>query len=276
MKRIDDPAAAAPPRLTHQSLERGFRLLEAVAAHGGPTTLAETSRRVGLHRSTAHHLFQTLVGLGYLHQCPVTRRYELSAKLFRLTGRSWTPEQLGEIAEPFVVELTRRTGEGSSLAAWRTGVITIVAKCDPDGPVRVVQNLGAQRPIHATAVGKATIAWLPIDELGATLEGITYQRFTPKTILTRPQFEGELRRVRAAGHAVDDEEHVEGIRCIAAPVFGHSGHVLGALCILGPKSRMTHQRLRELRVPLLEVARALSERLGWRDDAALEPSDVSA
>jgi DNA-binding IclR family transcriptional regulator len=141
--------------------------------------------------------------------------------------------------------------------------------------VRVVQNLGAQRPIHATAVGKATISWLAAEELSDTMARITYQRFTPKTILTRPQLEGELRRVRAAGYALDDEEHVEGIRCIAAPVFGHSGHVLGALCALGPKSRMTHQRLRELRVPLLEVARALSERLGWVDEAAQAPRNAS-
>lgn len=266
MKRSAAPGTP-PARITHQSLARGMLLLEAVASHGGPTTLAETSRRVGLHRSTAHHLFQTLVSLGYLHQDPMTRRYELSAKLFRLTGRTWTPEQLGEIAGPFVAELTRRTGEGSSLAAYRSGVVTIVAKCDADGPVRVVQNLGAERPMHATAVGKAIIAWLPPVEQEAACARIKFERYTPKTMLTRAQLDTELRRVHAAGYAIDDEEHIEGIRCVSAPIFGHTGHVLGSLCALGPKSRMTHQRLRELRIPLGELAKALSERLGWRTGA---------
>ena len=57
---------------------------------------------------------------------------------------------------------------------------------------------------------------------------------------------------------------MESIRCIAAPVFGHAGQVVASMCAVGPKSRITHQKLRALRAPLLELARALSEQLGWR------------
>ncbi len=260
-------ASEAAERTTHRSLERGLRILECVATADGTTTLAETVRRTGLHRSTAHHLLQTLVGLGYLNKDSATRRYELSAKLFRLTRRTWTPEQLGAIAQPFLAGLTARTGEGSSFAAYREGIVTIVAKCDPDGPVRVVQDLGAHRPVHATAVGKAIIAWLPQPALGAAIRRIRFDRYTPKTITSRRALETELRRIRAAGFAIDDEEHMEGIRCVAAPVFGYSGQMLGSLCALGPRSRMSHQRLRQLRAPLLDRALALSERLGWRESA---------
>jgi IclR family acetate operon transcriptional repressor len=90
-----------------------------------------------------------------------------------------------------------------------------------------------------------------------------FDRHTAKTIVTRAAFETELRRIRAAGYATDDEEHIEGIRCIAMPVFGHAGQVLGSLCTLGPKSRMSYQKLRELRRPVGELARRLSERLGY-------------
>jgi IclR family acetate operon transcriptional repressor len=90
-----------------------------------------------------------------------------------------------------------------------------------------------------------------------------FPRHTPKTIVTRAAFEAELRRIRAAGYAIDDEEHIEGIRCIAMPVFGHTGEVLGSICTLGPKSRMTYERLRHLRVPLGELSGKPSERLGY-------------
>lgn len=261
--RADGTAA----QVTHRSLERGLNMLQVVAANGGPVALVEIARRTGLHRSTSHHLLQTLVGLGYLRQDPATRSYELSAKLFQLTGRTWTPEQLGTIAQPIVAELARLSGEGASLAAYRDGVVTVVAKCDHDGPVRVVQDIGAARPIHATAVGKAIAAFLPPPELKGLLAGLTYERYTPRTIVGRQALEAELRRIRAAGCANDDEEHIEGIRCVAAPVRVYTGQVVASLCTLGPKSRMTRQRLRELRAPLLDLASAVSQRLGASLDA---------
>jgi IclR family acetate operon transcriptional repressor len=64
------------------------------------------------------------------------------------------------------------------------------------------------------------------------------------------------------GCAYDDEEHVEGIRCVAAPVYAYTGQVVASLCAVGPKSRMTRQKLRDLREPLAVLARAISERLG--------------
>jgi DNA-binding IclR family transcriptional regulator len=248
---------------THRSLERGLALLESVAASARPVSLAESARRTGLHRSTAHHLLQTLVSLGYLRQSAETRAYELSAKPFQLTGQTWSAEQLAAIGQPFLAEATRRGGEGSSLAAYRDGTVTVVAKREHDGPVRVVQDVGARRPLHCTAVAKAILPWLPKPELEGLLARIRFVRLTPKTIVTRVAFEAELRRIRAAGYALDDEEHVEGIRCIAMPVFGHTGEVLASLCTLGPKSRMSYQRLRELRAPLAELAQQMSKRLGY-------------
>jgi DNA-binding IclR family transcriptional regulator len=248
---------------THRSLERGLRLVEAVALHGGTTSLAEAARRTGLHRSTAHHLLQTLVSLGYLKQDADSRGYQLAAKPFQLTGRTWSPERLADIAQPFLAELARRSGEGSSFSAYRDGAVTVVAKREHDGPVRVVQDVGARRPLHCTAVAKAILPWLPAPELAGLLSRMRFARHTAKTIATRKAFEAELRRIRAAGYAIDDEEHIEGIRCIAMPVFGPSGQVLGSLCTLGPKARMSYQRLRELRQPMAEIAGQISRRLGY-------------
>lgn len=257
-------------RSTHQSLERGLRLVETVALSGAWTSLAEAARRTGLHRSTAHHLLQTLVSLGYLRQDAETRGYELAAKPFQLTGRTWSPEQLAAIAQPSLAELTRRSGEGSSFSVYRDGAVTVVAKREHDGPVRVVQDVGARRPLHCTAVAKAILPWLPTPELAGLLARMRFERHTAKTIVTRAAFQAELRRIRSVGYAVDDEEHIEGIRCMAMPVFGHTGQVLGSICTLGPKSRMSYQKLRELRQPLAELSRQMSERLGYTAPPAIK------
>ncbi|NWF92465.1 MAG: IclR family transcriptional regulator [Syntrophaceae bacterium] len=248
---------------THQSLERGLRIIEAAAAIGNSATLSKIARETALPRSTAYHLLRALVELGYLVHDGNGRAYALAPRLFRLTGRTWTQAQLAEISIPFLDELSRLTGEGTSLAVMSERVVTIVAKRDCEGPVRVVQKVGATRPIHCTAVGKTLAAWLSEAELDAIINCISFERLTPKTITTPVAFRRELERVRASGFAIDNEEHMEGIRCMATPVREQSGEVCAALCIVGPKNRLSLRRLTELRKPLARVAADLSVRLGY-------------
>lgn len=248
--------------MTHQSLERGLRLMETVALNPAPLSLAEMTRRTGLHRSTAHHLLQTLVGLGYLRQDADTRGYQLAAKPFQLVGRLWSTQQLAEVAQPYLEALTRATDEGSSLAAWTNGRVRIVAKREADAPVRVVQDVGGERPIYCTAVGKALAAWLPPTEMRAALARTRMERLTPKTITTPKAFEAEMRRIRAAGYALDDEEQYVGLRCVAMPVFAYTGRIVAAMCVLGPRHRMTPQKVTAVRAPLAELSQKLSARLG--------------
>ena len=179
-----------------------------------------------------------------------------------LAGRTWSAEQLAEIALPFLADICHTTGESANVAMFRDGLVTLVAKRDADGPVRVVQDVGARRPLHCTALGKALIAWLPRAELHGVLDAISFGRFTPKTIVQRTDFERELRRVRAAGHAIDDEEFIPGVRCIAAPIFSYTEEVVAALGAIGPRHHMTQQKLRECGPLVQRCARELSYRLG--------------
>lgn len=254
-------AAAAPT--THRSLERGLAVIELLAAAGQPVPLSEAARRLGLHRSTAHHLMQTLVALGWLRQEEDTRGYSLSAKPYQLTGRKWSPEQIGAVAQPLLERLTQETGEGSSVASWANGTVTIAAKREADGPVRVVQDVGGERPMYCTAVGKALAAWLPRAEVEAALASQPMIALTPKTITSPEAFLAELRRIRSAGYAIDDEEQFEGLRCIAMPVFSHTGEVVASMCVLGPRHRMTHHKLAAVRGPLGVLSKQLSQRLGF-------------
>ena len=169
MKRLDS-------NQTHQSLKRGLHILEAISNIGGSATLAEVTRKTSLPRSTAHHLLRALVEFGYLVQEGDARSYTLAPKLFRLTGSTWTREQLSEIAMPFLDALSRRTGEGASLAVLRDGVVTVIAKRETEGPVRVVQEVGATRPIHCTAVGKVLAAWLPEQELDGVIRRTVFEQ----------------------------------------------------------------------------------------------------
>lgn len=248
---------------THQSLERGLCVIEATVAMGGAASVAEIARKTALPRSTAHHILRALVDFGYLVQDGGAQPYRLGPRLFRLTGHTWTKEQLAEIAMPYLDELSRRTGEGTSLAILRDGVVTIVAKRESEGAVRVVQEVGARRPIYCTAVGKALAAWLPAPELDGVIARTVFEKKTARTITTPAAFRRELARIRMTGFAIDNEEHIAGIRCIATPIRDHSGDVCASLCVVGPTSRFPQRRLGEIRKALAAVAVELSARLGY-------------
>ena len=248
---------------SHLFFERGLRVIEAIADLGGSATLSEIARKTALARSTAHHLLRSLIEFGYLARDGEARPYKLGPKLCRLTRNTWTQAQLAEMSISFLDELSRLTGEGTSLAVLREGFVTIVAKRDSEGPVRVVQKVGAARPIHCTAVGKTLAAWLPEPDLANMLHRLHFEKMTAKTITTHAAFRQELAQIRAAGFAIDNEEHIEGIRCLATPVREQSGEVCAALCLVGPKVRLSLRRLAELRKPLAARAAELSKRLGY-------------
>ncbi len=254
------------PSLSYQSLKRGLLVIEVIADFGGSASVSEIARKTALPRSTVHRLLRSLIEFGYLVQDGEARPYKLTPKLFQLTRRTWTQAQLAEISVPFLDELSSRTGEGTSLAILREGVVTIVAKRDSEGPVRVVQKVGATRPIYCSAVGKTLAAWLPERELDGIISRIVFEQMTPKTITTPAAFRRELARIRETGFAIDNEEHIEGIRCIASPVRDESGEVCASLCVVGPKNRLSLRRLKELRKSLAAVASDLSVRLGYGID----------
>jgi len=251
-------------RSTHQSLGRGLRILETVAGISGGASLAEVARRTDLARSTTHYLLQALVAHGYLHQQPGARHYRLGLKVFRLAGQPLESEQITASAMPVLNELSRLTHESVAIGIFRDDAVTLVATRDTDGPVRVVQSVGARRPLHCTALGKVLLAWLPDTERARMMTGLRFEKFTPKTIMQIDAFERELRRVRNAGYAIDDEEFVLGVRCIAAPVFDECNKPAMALSVIGPRQRMTHQRLKDCRPALLECTRKLTARLGLK------------
>jgi IclR family transcriptional regulator, acetate operon repressor len=138
-----------------------------------------------------------------------------------------------------------------------------VAKRESDGPVRVVQEVGARRPLYCTAVGKVLAAWLPDHEADGIIARTVFEKKTARTITTAAAFRQELARIRATGFAFDNEEHVAGIRCIATPVRDHSGAVCASLCVVGPASRLPRPRLLDIRKLLAAVAADLSARLGF-------------
>ena len=251
-----------------QSLQRGLGILELIAKDGTGLTMAEVSRKIGLHTSTTFHLLRTLRSLGYLVQSETTREYRLGSKVFRLAASVLTEVQTLNISGPLLAEMAQQTGETSHLAIFEHGEVIVINKVDGSSPVRLTDRVGYPRPAHCTAIGKVLLAHLPEAELKTFLEEHELRPFTPKTITAVPVLEQELARVRGQGYAFDDEEHVQGIRCLAVPVRNFTGRVAAALGISGPVWRVSLDRVAQLTGLVTAMGRRLSQQLGYPGEAS--------
>lgn len=246
---------------TIQALERGLGILD-VLSREGRMPLARIARLAGLNLSTAHHLMKTMEGLGYV-AIGAGRSWELSHRVFQLAAAAWNADELAALGMPTITELAKKTGESTQLAVFDRRQVIVLAKFDSGGPERLFERLGAPRPAYCTALGKVLLAYQLPDTVDGYLGHTRLVALTPKTLTSPTRLREELRKVRRAGIAVDDQEFSHGIRCLAAPVFNFTNGVVAAIGMFGPAWRVSSERVSSLGKTVTRSAQRLSKELGY-------------
>jgi IclR family KDG regulon transcriptional repressor len=242
-----------------QSLARGLRIMELMAASEDGVGVTELADDLGIDKSSASRLVQTLVNYGYAEQVTVSRRYRLGPQVVRLSRSLLTRMPLRDEAKPFLRQLVDRTGECAHLAILAQGQALYIDQVESPASLRVTTGVGTLAPLHCTALGKCLVAFnidpAPPGELTA---------FTPRTITDRETLRIHLEQTRQRGYAVDDEEYDYGVRCVAAPVYDFRGKVVGAIGISGPAGRMSLDRIADFASIVMQASQALSDRMSFK------------
>jgi len=218
---------------TSQSLERGLAILSSFNSDRPLIGVSELSRGLELSRSTAHRYVSTLAKLGYLQQDPDSKRYRLGPKVLDLGFSAINSMDVREISAPHLRQLSDETGFTVNLAILDGTDIVYIERCRSAGPgqreIDLNLHVGARLPAYCTAMGKAILAFLPEQRAEELIGRIDFAPRGPNTLTDPKAFREELRKIRASGIAVNDEELASGLRSIAAPIQSHSGEVLAAL-----------------------------------------------
>ena len=228
-----------------RTTEKTLRLVEALreADGAGVTELAD---RVDMGKSAVHNHLSTLREYGYVVKEGDT--YRTGLKFLEVGGQRRKRMELYDAAESRVNELAQRSGELCNLLTEERGVGVYLYRAKGDDAVDLDTHAGRRTHLHTTALGKAILAHLPRSRVEEILDRRGLPAETERSITDRATLFEELDRVRERGHAVDDEERLAGLRCVAVPVRTSDGRVLGAISISSPRSRMKGDRL-EREVP---------------------------
>ncbi len=245
------------------TIERAFLILEALSEAESGSGISQLSKELGLAKSTTFNILTSLTQLGYCYKSTADGKFHLSLKLYSLGSAAAERMDLRRIAASILRDLADRTGETINLGTIQ-GDEAVYIDCLPSShPVTVVTWPGQRLPLHSTALGKALLAWRPVDEAQMILAGSDLKAFTPATVTSIPQILRELGRVREDGYALDNEEDALGMCCIGAPVFDQSGRAVAAISLTAPVQRLPEGDFGRAGGQVIEGARQISRRLGY-------------
>ncbi len=246
---------------TVQSIERAAAVLRLLAGGAGRLSLGDIARSLDLAKGTAHGILRTLKEVGFVEQDRVSGHYQLGAALLRLGTSYLDINELRSRSINWADPLAARSGEAVRIGTVLDGQVLVVHHVfRPDDTFQTL-DVGTLLPLHATALGKALLAY--------RAAGVTppreMDRYTSRTIGSRESLAAVLRHVREVGWSSEVEELTPGEAAVAAPIRGHGGLVVGAIGISGHVERICDSRYRprpHLVANVRDAARAVSRDLG--------------
>jgi len=202
--------------------------------------VTELANELGYSKSTVHNHLQTLE-----ERALIVREddgYRLSLRILDMATH--VREQIGnyDVIQNEADTLAQKTGEIAQFGIEEHGKVSYLYKATGDQAVETRSRVGKQQPMYSTSLGKTILAYLPQERRRELIQSMEFEAFTPNTITDADELEAELDRIRERQYGIDDEENIEGLRCVAAPVRNGDA-VLGAISITGPSSRFTDERI---------------------------------
>lgn len=216
-------------------LVKTFLLLEELSREDEPTSLAALAERVELAKPTVHRLMKDLIALGYVERVG-TGRYQLTDKL-RALGMGGAHRRLLTKAEPVLTKLHKLTGETVNLGELRRDKIIYLRVIESTHPLRRVITAGEKHQALSTALGRAIIAYLPVEDQDKLLNRATVAAMTPETTLDMKTLRDLITKVRRSGYAFERNEDELGVTCFGAPVF-KGDEVVTAISMSVPSARI--------------------------------------
>lgn len=243
-----------------QLVAKTLRVLEALADHADGAGLKDIAAATGLGKSSAFRILYTLRTGGYVEPAG-SGAYRLTLKMLALTRRFGRRPTLTGIARPYLVGLRDRLHESAWLAELRHAAVVLVDGVEAAHQLQLSLGVGSICPLHAAAVGKAIAAHLPERRLQQMLGAGKLPRYTRHTIASRAELWAELARVRREGHAINEEETIEGAMLVAAPIFDAGGRAFAAISVSAVVGRCPPAKRKAITEAVKQAVQSISREL---------------
>ncbi len=250
---------------TLSSVTNAARVLKEFRKGNREIGVTELSRRLGIGKSTAHRLANTLAEERLLEQDPETGAYRLGLAMYELGLLVHWYADLHEACAPVLDQLRIATSETVQVAVLDGREVVYIERRESPRTLRLFRQVGHRNDAHCTSTGKLLLACLPPEKLAATVRGWKLRAHTPHTITRTDVLLTQLEVVRKRGWAENINEAEVGVASVAAPIRNGLGEVIAAVSIAGPVQRLAGDSMRRFSASSIEAGLAIGRRLGYRD-----------
>ncbi len=246
-----------------QSIDRAVAILECFSENRRELKLSEIAYMLDLNKSTVHGILNSLKYHRFIDQDEITKKYRLGIRFIEYGELVINSMDMRDIAYPIIEDICERIEETVHVAMLDGFDVVYVEKKECNKSIKTSTKIGARIPAYITADGKIILSYLDDDKLNEYVPE-KIKKLTPNTITDRNKLLKVLHEMKNKGYATDNEEVVQGISCVAAPIIEHTGRVRFSLSITGPTVRMTKDKMKEYVDIISEAAKEISFRIGYR------------
>ncbi len=265
-----EPSDLTKPRKMIASVQRALEILDLFDSNHTELGNTEIARMMNLPVGTVAGLIYTLKVRGYLAQNPSNRKYRLGLKLAERTRVLFDQLDLRRVAYPYLEQLRERYGESVNLAVQDGLSVVYIERLFGQQALGIRSELGKHAPVHSTALGKAILAFQSSEEIQRFISLCKFEPVTPHTIRDAEAFLADLALTSQRGFGVDEEENEIGGRCVAAPIFDSSRHVMAAVSVSVPVQRLPSECVPEIGRAVQSTALQISRDLGFIPELPLQ------
>jgi DNA-binding IclR family transcriptional regulator len=242
---------------------RAVRILEAIARREVPPQLSEICRAVDLPKPTVYRILTTLEHAGLVGREPGSKRYGCAERLNTLAAHTLLGSPNRAARRAVLEELVEQTGETCNLTIPNNSSVLYLDRVEASWPLRISLGPGSKLPLYASASGKLFLSYLPKRSRDRFLRVTPLIPLTPNTVAEPARLAREFETIRANGYAIDNEEYLAGIVCLAVPVRDADGRVVAAVAVQAPVTRMRPEQAIEFLPLLREAADSVAQTLDW-------------
>ncbi|MFW5687250.1 MAG: IclR family transcriptional regulator [Halanaerobium sp.] len=246
------------PKNTVQSLIRAMDILDLISSCKEGINVTEISARLKLHKSTVYRLLSTLEYKNYVKK-DENKKYRIGKRVIEIGHQALNDIDLRKEMRPFLQKLGELTKETVHLGVIDDFKVFYIDKVESSHIIRMYSSIGKGGPLYCTGIGKVLLAFSGQKYIEKFIKRVKFVKYTENTIINKKDLRDQLAAIKNKGYAVDNMEHENNIRCVAAPIFDYRENLIAAVSISAPAQRMSMERTVDLSKLVIEYTQKMSK-----------------